>query len=81
MHEYSVAQQIIKMAEKACLDANAGSVRKISIVAGRYSGFIGESISMYFDIISEGTLCEGAAIEIEPAETGKEFYIKEIEVE
>ena len=81
MHEYAVTQQIIKMAEKACAEANAEYIRKITIVVGRYSGFIGESIDMYFDLISEGTRCEGAKIEIEPAETGKNFYIKEIEVE
>jgi len=81
MHEYSVIQQIIEIAENACLEANAESVRKITIAAGRYSGFIGESIDMYFNIISEGTRCEGAVIEIEPVETGKALYIKEIEVE
>jgi hydrogenase nickel incorporation protein HypA/HybF len=34
-------------------------------VVGDYSGFIGESIQMYFDVISEGTLCEGAKVNIE----------------
>jgi len=81
MHEYPVTQQIVKMAEKACIDAGAESVRKITIAAGRYSGFVGESIDMYFNIISEGTRCEGAVIEIELAETEKSLYIKEIEVE
>jgi len=113
MHEYPVTLQIIKIAEKACLDADAESVKKIALVVGDQSGFIGESIDMYFNAISEGTLCEGAEIEIErieakvkcpacgelfkrrkmsfscpkcgsvggPTEIGKEFYIKEIEVE
>ena len=113
MHEYPVTQQIIKIAEKHCAQANAGNVTKITLVVGDYSGVVGESIEMYFGIISEGTLCEGAEIEIErvepklkcpacgklykkkpmsfacpecetdggPTEVGKEFYVKEIEVE
>jgi hydrogenase nickel incorporation protein HypA/HybF len=113
MHEFPITQQIIKIAEKHCKLENAAKVTKVTLVVGDYSGFIGESIDMYFGIISEGTLCEGAAIEIERvkpklectacseifekvpmsfacpkcgadgklSEAGKEFYIKEIEVE
>ena len=113
MHEYPITQQIIKIAEKHCLDAGAKKVTKVDLVVGEYSGFIGDSIQMYFDVITKETLCEGAVITIEhvkaklkcpacgelfqkvpmtfacpkcgedggPTEIGKEFYIKEIEVE
>jgi hydrogenase nickel incorporation protein HypA/HybF len=112
MHEYPITQQIIKIAEKHCAEAGAGKVKKITIVVGDYSGIAAESLSMYFDVISVGTLCEGAVVEVErvrpkllcpacgelftrepmtfacpkcstngnPTETGKEFYVKEIEV-
>ena len=65
MHEYPITQQIIKIAEKHAKDAGASRVTKVRLVVGDYSGFIGESIQMYFDVISEGTLCEKASIEIE----------------
>ena len=113
MHEYPITRQIIKIAEKHCAAAKAEAVKRITVVVGDYSGLVGESIDMYFGVISEGTLCEGAKIEIErvepklrcpacgllfkrapmsfacpdcgadggPTEIGKEFYIKEIEVE
>ena len=113
MHEYPITEQIIKIAEKHCKEAGAEKVKKVSLVVGDYSGLVMDSIHMYFDIISEGTLCEGAEIEMErvkpklkcpacgelfhrppmsfacpkcgtdgePTEIGKEFYIKEIEVE
>lgn len=113
MHEYPITEQIIKIAEKHCREAGAERVTKVSLVVGDYSGLVRESIHMYFDIISEGTLCQGADIEMErvkpklkcpscgelferapmsfacpkcgtdgePTEIGKEFYIKEIEVE
>lgn len=65
MHEYPITQQIIKIAEKHATELCASQVKKIKLVVGDYSGFIGDSIQMYFDVISEGTLCEGAVIEIE----------------
>lgn len=64
MHEYPITKQIIKIAEKHAADAGASRVKKINLVVGDYSGFVGESIDMYFRSISEGTTCEGAEIEI-----------------
>ena len=114
MHEYPITLQIIKICDKHCQEAKAKRVKAVSIVCGEATGYIGESIQMYFDIIGEGTTCEGATLSIErvkpklrcpncgelfertklfsfacpkcgtdgdPTEIGKEFYIKEIEVE
>lgn len=64
MHEFPITQQIIKIAEKHATELGASRIKSIKLVVGDYSGFIGDSIQMYFDIISEGTLCEGATIEI-----------------
>ncbi|MGI6449715.1 MAG: hydrogenase maturation nickel metallochaperone HypA [Desulfitobacteriia bacterium] len=113
MHEYPITEQIIKIASDKAKENNARSVTRIALVVGEYSGFIGDSIQMYFDIISKGTICEGAVLEIEnikakwrcpacdiyylrqpfsfacpqcgqdgePTSIGKEFYVKNIEVE
>ena len=64
MHEYPITEHIVKMAEKHCREAGADKVLAVNLVVGDYSGFVPESIHMYFDIISEGTLCEGADINI-----------------
>jgi len=64
MHEYPVTQQIIRIAEKKAGETDASRVCAISLVVGDQSGFIGDSIQMYFDVISEGTLCEGAVLTI-----------------
>jgi len=64
MHEYPITQQIIKIASAHCNEAGFTRVTSIKLIVGDYSGFIGESIQMYFDIISKETACEGAEIEI-----------------
>jgi hydrogenase nickel incorporation protein HypA/HybF len=64
MHEYPITLQIIRIAEKKALEAGATGVCSIALVVGDQSGFIGDSIQMYFDVISEGTLCEGAILNI-----------------
>jgi hydrogenase nickel incorporation protein HypA/HybF len=65
MHELPVTEQIIKIAVEHGQKARASKIEVLRIVVGERSGYIGESIRMYFDIISKGTLCEGAALEIE----------------
>ena len=64
MHEYPVTLEIVRMAEKTARE-KGGIVKAIHLVGGEDSGFIGESIQMYFDVISEGTLCEGALLTIQ----------------
>ena len=65
MHELPITEQIIKIATEHGQKARASKIARIRLVVGERSGYIGESIQMYFDIISEGTLCEGAELEIE----------------
>ncbi len=65
MHEYPITLEIIRIAEKHAREAGAERVKGIKLVVGDYSGFVGDSIQMYFDMISAGTLCDGAEIEIE----------------
>ncbi len=64
MHEYPITEQMIKICNKHCKEAGADNVKKVKLVVGDRSGCISESIQMYFDVISEGTPCEGAELEI-----------------
>ena len=63
MHEYPITEQIIKLAEKHGREFRASQqIKRITLVVGERSGYVTESIQMYFDIISEGTACEGAEL-------------------
>ena len=65
MHELPVTEQIIRIALEYGREARISKIEQIKIVVGERSGYIGESIRMYFDIISKGTMCEGAELIIE----------------
>ncbi|MDS1028982.1 hydrogenase maturation nickel metallochaperone HypA [Bacillota bacterium LX-D] len=64
MHEYPITEQIVRIAEESARNNNAEKVVAINLVVGELSGFIGDSIQMYFDIISKGTIVEGAQLNI-----------------
>ena len=113
MHELPVTKHIIDIAEQHCRDNGGSRVLTVNLVVGEYSGYVGESIQTYFDIITEGTLCEGAVCNVEhvspklkcnkcgklftkqlltfdcpycdgqgeATDIGKEFYIRDIEIE
>jgi len=62
MHEYAVTQSMIKLVLE---EANRGEVSKIleiRLVIGDLSTIMDESVQMYFDIMSEGTIAEGAKL-------------------
>ena len=62
MHEYALARHIVEIAASY---AKGAKVNTVSLVAGEDSGVLAESIKLYFDLIAEDTVCEGAVIEIE----------------
>lgn len=64
MHEYPITLEIIRIAEETAKEQNAVHVDKIALVIGDLSGYVGESVHMYFDEISRGTACEGCRLEI-----------------
>lgn len=65
MHEYPITEQIVKIAEKHCKENGGSRVAKVKLVIGDYSGYVGDSVHMYFDLIAEGTICENAEVEIQ----------------
>lgn len=64
MHELPITQKIIHIAEEQCRAAGGGSVTEIRLVIGDNSGIVGSSVELYFDMISEGTLCQDARLSI-----------------
>lgn len=68
MHELPITQHIIEVADKHCRENGGIRVLKVNLVVGEYSGYVGEAIQNYFEVITEGTFCEGAVCEIKSVE-------------
>lgn len=64
MHELAITQSILDIARKAADEHGAKRVQSVRIMLGEYSGVVPQCIQYYFDVISRGTLAEGAVLDI-----------------
>ncbi len=62
MHELSVTESVLEIACKHAKKAGATRVTDVSLVIGRLSSIVDDSVSFYWDVISKDTLCEGAKL-------------------
>jgi len=65
MHELSIAQELIEIVEDAARAADAARVEVVYLRLGRLSGVVADALHFAFDVATEGTLLEGATLEIE----------------
>jgi hydrogenase nickel incorporation protein HypA/HybF len=84
MHELSITQNVLNIVTKHAQTAGAHRVTAIHLTVGELTGFVDDSIQFYFDMLSPGTLAEGATLVIQrvPARLrcracGEEFGLHE----
>ena len=65
MHELAVTESILKIAVQHATQANAVRVTSLYLVIGQLSSIVDDSVQFYWDMLSEGTLCEGARLHFE----------------
>lgn len=113
MHELSITEHLLDYCIREAERQGATRIRTIKICVGQLNGIVPDCIQIYLDMLSEGTIAEGARIEAEflPVKvrcrdcqregeitphslacphcgslrlqllSGKEFYIKSMEVD
>lgn len=62
MHELPITQSILEITLRHAEQANAQHVAAINIVVGQLSSVIDDSVQFYWDMISEGTIAQGAIL-------------------
>ena len=65
MHELAITEQILDIATRHGEQANAERVTDLYLVIGDLSSIIDESVQLCWDMINEGTICEGAQLHFE----------------
>ncbi len=70
MHELAVTENLLEIALRHAGKAEARRVTDLRLVVGELATIVGDSVQFYWDIISKGTVCEGARLHFErvPAE-------------
>lgn len=62
MHELSLAQSLVEIAEEHARRAGGAIIRSITVEVGELSGVVPEALEFAFDVCSQGTRAEGAAL-------------------
>lgn len=70
MHEYGPTETIVAIVNDEARKHGASRVKKVNLVVGEHTGFVGGSIALYFEVIAKGTPAEGAELALRyiPAE-------------
>lgn len=74
MHEYAVTKSFVDIVIKEAEKHSAGKVSRITLVIGELSSIIDDSVRLYFDLIAEGTITEGAELVFKRVKA--EFFCK-----
>jgi hydrogenase nickel incorporation protein HypA/HybF len=64
MHELSLTESLVAIAEEHARRAGATVIREVVLEVGALSGAIPEALEFAFDVCSKGTLAEGATLTI-----------------
>jgi hydrogenase nickel incorporation protein HypA/HybF len=62
MHELSITQSVV---DAVCERAAGRTVRKVTVQVGALTAVVPEAMRFCFDVVAEGTVVAGAALEIE----------------
>jgi hydrogenase nickel incorporation protein HypA/HybF len=65
MHEFAVAQSLLDLAVKKASARDAVRVTGLNLVIGRLASIVDDSVQFYWDMLSAGTICEGAQLHFE----------------
>lgn len=65
MHEMPVTQSVLEIALRHAESAEARRITDIYLVIGQLSSFVDDAIQFYWDIISAGTIAQGATLHFE----------------
>ena len=79
MHELSIAQSIVEIVQQHLPSGQIQGVKSVKMKVGHQTGIVPDSLEFCFGAIAEGTVVQGARLEIENV-LGDELRVVEIEL-
>jgi hydrogenase nickel incorporation protein HypA/HybF len=64
VHELSIAESIVEIAESAAWSVNATRVTAVRLRVGALAGVAADALRFSYDVVTAGTLLEGSSLEI-----------------
>lgn len=80
MHELSITEELLRIICRRAAEENITRITRVTLRIGRYSGVMEEALTFAFEVLSEGTMTEGAEIRIEESQ-GDELQVLHFEGE
>ena len=68
MHEVSLMQEAVNAAIETARGAGGTRIHRLKLRVGTVSGVVPEALRFAFDVVTQGTMAEGASLEIEDVE-------------
>jgi hydrogenase nickel incorporation protein HypA/HybF len=68
MHEVGLIESVVAMAVEAAGREGAAKIHRVTLRIGRLAGVEPEALALAFEVVSEGTIAEGATLEVETVE-------------
>lgn len=65
MHEVSLMQRVIEIAEEAAHQNEATRIHRLGLKIGPLLGVVPEALEFAFDVVTRGTMAEAAKLEVE----------------
>ena len=65
MHEVAIMEEAVRMAVESARASGATRVLELRLRVGTLSGVVPEALRFAFDVVCQGTLAEGATLEME----------------
>jgi hydrogenase nickel incorporation protein HypA/HybF len=65
MHEMSIMKETLDLAIAAAVAQSAQRIHQLTLRVGQLSGVVPEALQFAFDVVTQGTLAEGATLTLE----------------
>lgn len=65
MHEISLMAQTLEIALENARQQGANKINRLKMRIGKMSGVVPEALEFAFDVVTQGTIAQGATLEIE----------------